>query len=89
MGPHHDIDALILSIEKELTELDERRKVLLKRIDELQIQKASGSQDEEEADQIPLRKVTKKSPGKEKISLFRSLFRGSSCYTAVPSTMAR
>ena len=76
MVTHHDIDALILSIEKELTELDERRKLLLERIDELQVQKASGSQNEEEADQIPLRKVTKKSPEKEKIALFRSLFRG-------------
>lgn len=76
MVKHHDIDFLILEVEKELAALDERRQLLLKRIGELQIQKVSGLQNKEETDQIPSRTVTKKSPEKEKIALFLSLFRG-------------
>jgi len=73
---HHDIDSLILEVEEELADLDERRQLLLKRIGDLQIQKASVLQNKEESDQIPSRTITKKSPEKEKIALFRSLFRG-------------
>ncbi len=73
---HHDIDSLIRDVEKELAELDERRQLLLKRIGELQSQKASGLRNIEGTDRIPSQTITKKSPEKEKIALFRSLFRG-------------
>ncbi|MFH1674291.1 MAG: DEAD/DEAH box helicase family protein [Pseudomonadota bacterium] len=70
------IDAEIKAAEEELADLDVKRAVLKKKIQQLKKIKHSVSDNRSYIPQTFPVKVTSESPEKEKISLFRALFRG-------------
>ena len=70
------IDAQIQSAEQELASLDEKRKALQARIEQLKGQKQSIADEQLPFDQLSQSNVTNDSTQEQKIALFRSLFRG-------------
>ncbi|MEW5817720.1 MAG: DEAD/DEAH box helicase family protein, partial [Spirochaetota bacterium] len=77
MGDLAEINRLLAETKEELTKLDARRVELLKQITELQQEKASFRQGQENPPQLTgLPSVTNQSSQEAKINLFRGLFRG-------------
>ena len=70
------IDAQIQSTEQELAVLDEKRKALQARIEQLKGQKQSVADEQLPFDRLSDSNVTNDSTQEQKIALFRSLFRG-------------
>ena len=70
------IDSQIQSAEQELAALDEKRKELQARIEQLKGQKQSVADEQLPFDRLSRSKVTNDSTQEQKIALFRSLFRG-------------
>jgi hypothetical protein len=70
------IDAQIQSAEQELAILDEQRKVLRARIEQLKRQKQSIADEQLPFGRLSELNVTNDSTHEQKIALFRSLFRG-------------
>jgi len=70
------IDAQIQSAEQELAVLDEKRKELQARIEQLKGQKQSIADEQLPFNQRSRSNITNESTEKQKIVLFRSLFRG-------------
>jgi hypothetical protein len=70
------IDAQIQSAEQELAILDEKRKALQARIEQLKGQKQSIADEQLPFDRLSESNVTNNSTQEQKIALFRSLFRG-------------
>ena len=70
------IDAQIQSAEQELAVLDEKRKALQARIEQLKGQKQLIADEKLPFDRLSESNVTNNSTQEQKITLFRSLFRG-------------
>ena len=70
------IDAQIQSAKQELAALDEKRKALQARINQLKRQKQSIADEQIPFERLSAPKVTNDSTQEQKIALFRSLFRG-------------
>ena len=70
------IDVQIQSAEHELAALDEKRKALQEKIEQLKKQKQSSAENQISFDQLFESSVTNESTQEHKIALFRSLFRG-------------
>ena len=70
------IDAQIQSAEQELAALDEKRKTLQARIEQLKGQKQSIADEQLPFDRLSESYVANDSTQEQKIALFRSLFRG-------------
>jgi hypothetical protein len=70
------IDEQIQSAEQELAILDEKRKVLQERIEQLKKQKQSIAEKQLPFERLSEAKITNNSTQEQKIALFRSLFRG-------------
>ena len=70
------IDAQIQSAEQELAVLDEKRKALQARIEQLKGQKQLIADEQLPFDRLSESNVTNNSTQEQKITLFRSLFRG-------------
>ena len=70
------IDAQIQTAEQELAALDEKRKALQARINQLKRQKQSIADEQLPFERLSAPKVTNDSTQEQKIALFRSLFRG-------------
>ena len=70
------IDSQIQSAEQELAALDEKRKELQARIEQLKGQRQSIADEQLPFDRLFKSNVTNESTEEQKIALFRSLFRG-------------
>jgi superfamily II DNA or RNA helicase len=71
-----ELDRLISEAEKELGTLDAGRNELLERINQLRYERKQASRNHASSFFTPANSVTSKSTQKDKISLFRSLFKG-------------
>ena len=76
MKNQKSIDEQIQSAEQELAVLDEKRKQLQARINQLKGQKQLIAETQLPFDRLSVLKVTNESTHEQKIALFRSLFRG-------------
>ena len=76
MKNQKSIDEQIHSAERELAALDEKRKALQARINQLKGQKQLITDKQLPFDRLSGLKVTNESTHEQKIALFRSLFRG-------------
>ena len=76
MKNQKSIDAQIHSAEQELAALDEKRKTLQARIEQLKGQKQSIADEQLSFDHLSESYVANDSTQEQKIALFRSLFRG-------------